>query len=126
MNTKTQTYTELSNSIYEIVEAPQRVFFAIYDVLERKTDELGEEYDIISCPDVNSLEPVIKGECKFSINNLEFSTTILTTEIVVDPNWKDILNLCNDLLRQCNVHNTGFLFDIIPLGEGIYEFGLIK
>jgi hypothetical protein len=119
---KTIPYSELSKSVWEVVEQPQRVFLSIYDTVETKIDEDGEEYEMVSCPDVYSKDPVIAGDCKFSINDDRFSPELLISPIYTDPTWSDILNCCNDLLSMCPEKPNGFLYDIIPGSEGVYEF----
>ena len=115
-------YSEFSQSVYEIVEQPQRVFLSIYDTIETRKDENGEEYEFISCPDVTSKEPIIRGDCKFSINDERFAPGVVVSPVYTDPTWEDILNCCNDLLGMCPERPVGFLYDIIPGEEGIYEF----
>lgn len=126
MFTKTVPYSQFSDAVYNVVEQPQRVFLSIFDVVETIQDETGDEYSVISCPDVESDDIILNGECKFSINNSIFSSEHLISDIVSNPTWRTILNICNDMLGKCDLHNTGFLCDIIPSGEGMYEFVLVE
>ncbi len=87
---KTVPYSELSQNVYDIVEQPQRVFLSIYDTVETITDEDGEEHAIISCPDILSKEPLISGDCKFSINDERFSPEPLVSPVYTDPTWEDL------------------------------------
>ena len=116
-------YSVLSQLVYNIVDQPQRVFFSIFDVIEEGKEE---EDSLVQYPDLESTEPVIPGLVRLVINNKEYSPNLVLSENISDPTWKDILNICNDLLGKCQTYSTGFLYDVIPGPEGVYELALMK
>lgn len=118
-------YSNLSSAVYDLVEQPQYVFFSIFHPVNEQPGDSDDEYQI-AYPDLYSPEPVLTGECKFTINDQRFSPELVVSETVVDPDWRTILNCCNTLLSLCPDRPIGFLCDIIPAGEGVYELLFAK
>lgn len=121
--TTLSSYSNLSKTVGGMVGQPQRVFFSIFDNADGSDGEATEN-TLVHYPDLESTEPVINGVCRFSINNPLFSPSSIISSEYTNPTWKDIILCANNLLGQCELHQTGFLHDIIPVQENIHEFAM--
>jgi len=113
-------YEVLSGEVYRLIEnQPQRVYFGIYE----EAGKVGDEVKVVTCPDITSEGVVIEGDIKFAIRDERFTSKVIVSRVYSDPNWGDILNCCDELLRGLGEVSYGVLVDVMRTGEeGMYEF----
>ena len=114
--TNTAPYSKLSETVYNMVEQPQRIFFSIFETME------GEE-SICRYPDIESSQAVIQGEVQFIIRDEDQGREPIKSSVLNNPNWKSILQAANDMLQH-REPSIGFLEDIVPIDAGTYELVL--
>lgn len=117
-NLKTE-YRVLQKTVESFIDNDKKklVIFSIFD-----TDDYSDYNQwIINSPDITSAEPVIEGDCSFTIDYWRVNDKPVTSPVISNPTWKDIIVACNDLLQQgdeCGVYLEG----IVKTGEGKYKF----
>jgi hypothetical protein len=71
-------------------------------------------------PDLLSKEPVIPGKVKLVIDDQEINSKPITSLLLENPTWKDILQEGNHMLKHCQTP-IGFLEAIVPIDAGTYQ-----
>lgn len=90
--TQKMTYRALQSKVDSMIDKDTErvVMFSMYD--------FGDFGGSITCPDLDSTEPVIEGKCVFMINYWRVSPEPVQSREYINPTWKDIINSCNNLL----------------------------
>ena len=105
------THFTLQKEFVNTLDTVPHFEFGIYNLLDDAADDA-----IISYPDFNAADPLFGGDTIFVIKNL--CPDALVSRTLVDPTWKDTLNVLNNLIAN-NVTTKPFIngFEIIGLSE---------
>jgi hypothetical protein len=50
--------------------------------------------------ELRDTKPILEGACRFTINYWRVANHPISSPILHNPNWKDLLNACNELLQD--------------------------
>jgi hypothetical protein len=93
--TKTSEYNKLCKQVEKLVGKDPVFEFSIMDSSE------SQDGFYVNHPDLDSKEPVIKGKIQFNANYWRINETgSVSTPILENPTWKDILTATNNLLEE--------------------------
>jgi len=90
-------YSEMMDIVEALCTNDPLIQFSIFNTNDQLTSE---DKWIVDIPDINSSEPVIKGETIFTINYWRISEEPVFSPLYDSPTWKDIINACNNLLQE--------------------------
>ncbi len=90
----TTEYNKLCKQVEKLVGKDPVFEFSIMGSAE------SENGFYVTHPDLNSKEPVIKGKVQLNANYWRISENTVSTPILENPTWKDILVATNELLED--------------------------
>lgn len=106
-------FSQLQNEVKQLIGQPPKFRFNFADVVqyEEREDVLScsaieqteDDFDLqMSYPNIFSEEPIVGGNTslKICINNSKY---LEHTELLLDPTWKNILQIINSLLTKNNL-----------------------
>jgi len=126
--TKTYSYEELTDAVDSILTGPKRVIFSMFSDTTNKTykpSKTDKDNWIVDAPDFTSTTPVIEGKVQFMIDYWRVADEPVLSEVYLNPTWVDIVNACNDLLKDGDgdgVFLEGFSKGKTAEGVTTYEF----
>ena len=107
--TKTSPYSHLVDLVNTMIKGEEKIIFSIFETSEDSNDD---QWMVVH-PDILSNDLVIEGNCVFFINYWRVADQPVYSEVVNNPTWKDIINVCNDLLKDgdgCGVFLENIVF----------------
>ena len=112
-NIKTNAFSVMRYEVESLLNKQPYFTFFVFDIVEQE----GEE-PIVSYADIESIEPVIRGETTLVINYINSGEIIPCLYKLVDPTWKDLLNGVNDTMIKANIKDAALqTFELTGLSE---------
>lgn len=96
--TKTSEYRELSKKVETLIGKRPLFEFSIFQSVKSDNPKKGF---YVQHPDLESCEPVLNGRVQFGTDYWRVNeNNPVTTPVLQDPTWKDILGATNALLEE--------------------------
>lgn len=92
---RTYAYDELQELVASMCEQEPIVCFSIFESFDNS-----EGVWMVNAPDIESLDRVIACKVQFMTDYWRVSDEPVYSPVVVNPTWRDIINIFNDMLQQ--------------------------
>ena len=96
---RTYEYNELQELVASMCRQEPIVRFCIFKTNEAKSTKDRNTW-FVDAPDVESLDRVIACKVQFMTDYWRVSDEPVYSPVVVNPTWRDIINIFNDMLQQ--------------------------
>lgn len=96
---RTYEYSELQELVASMCEQEPIVNFSIFKTNEAKSTK-DRDIWFVDAPDVESLDRVIACKVQFVADYWRVADEPVFSHVVVNPTWRDIINIFNDMLQQ--------------------------